>query len=264
MAGWARWSSALDCPFLSPLTHPHARTWQDYWGGTAAKVAYGNTMNTFQCLRIASPEAAAVVAAFQAELPSDVAGLELVTTAVSRLVLRHTADYGTSQLEIELGGPRTRQHRRGYFVVWPATLGATYYYEATAVAPPTLAGALFPGSDGRPTAPSSAVEVVLRAAGTFGSDLKLVLTELRIRPAEGAASPSDTVVEAAEHPGLNVMSFNVWNTNPPHWLYAGEAREKKYHERMDLLAEVVKATAPAIIGLQEVRYDQSLGGPRCI
>jgi hypothetical protein len=221
-------------------------------------------MNTFQCLKLDGAEAVAVVAAVIKELPQDLGEVQWTTTGLSRLILRHTADYGVSQLEIELGGQRTREHRRGHFVVWSATLGASYYFEASGVVSPSAAATLFPSADGSPRTPADdgvGVEVVLRAGGTYGSDNRLVLTEVRVVQVPSTTAAPEAAVVPSEHPGLNVMSFNVWNTNPPHWLLGGEARVDRYLERMDLLADVVKATSPAIIGFQEVRYDQTIGGP---
>ena len=55
---------------------------------------------------------------------------------------------------------------------------------------------------------------------------------------------------------LKIMSFNVWNTNPPQWVYPTyDERIQRYNNRMQLLANVIKSADPDIVGFQEVRYD---------
>lgn len=55
------------------------------------------------------------------------------------------------------------------------------------------------------------------------------------------------------------MCYNVWNSNPPSWLWHNPRRRwELYSQRMDLLSEVVKGEAPDVLGLQEVRYDSTL------
>ena len=65
---------------------------------------------------------------------------------------------------------------------------------------------------------------------------------------------------------LKVMSFNVWNTNPPQWVYPTyDERVQRYNSRMQLLANVIKSADPDIVGFQEVRYDSDMftnGGAR--
>lgn len=196
-------------------------------------------MNTFQCLRLGSFECDAVVALVTAELPADLrVGSGLRPTRVSRLVLQHTADNGVSQLELELTGQRSREHRQGHRVVWPATLGATYYVEAATEVPAAVAAHLFPNADGKASevaADAPDVAVVLYAAGTYGSDDKLALTELRVTRTGGSMEPDmSSQTPASEHPGLKIMSFNVWNTNPPHWLMPGKDRVDRYVDVMCL------------------------------
>jgi endonuclease/exonuclease/phosphatase family metal-dependent hydrolase len=64
----------------------------------------------------------------------------------------------------------------------------------------------------------------------------------------------------AETPPLKILTLNVWNTNPPSWS-AGAQREEKYRKRIHLLATLINNTKADIIGLQEVRYDSSMGKP---
>ena len=65
---------------------------------------------------------------------------------------------------------------------------------------------------------------------------------------ESAAAPSV----------IKVLSYNVWNTNPPHWVYNNNVKRKeRYNRRMDLLAQNIKDSGADIVALQEVRYDSS-------
>ncbi|KAA0151857.1 hypothetical protein FNF29_04263 [Cafeteria roenbergensis] len=68
-------------------------------------------------------------------------------------------------------------------------------------------------------------------------------------------------VPAAAGPGrLRVATFNAWNSNPPSWLYpSSHERWQRYQLRMDAFAALLLASRPAIVGLQEVRLDVSLG-----
>ena len=61
-----------------------------------------------------------------------------------------------------------------------------------------------------------------------------------------------------EPPLLKILTLNVWNTNPPGWS-AGEQRNARYRKRIHLLASVINNTKADIIGLQEVRYDSTIG-----
>jgi endonuclease/exonuclease/phosphatase family metal-dependent hydrolase len=59
---------------------------------------------------------------------------------------------------------------------------------------------------------------------------------------------------------LTVLTLNVWNTNPPGWS-AGSNRQERYRQRIRLLASTINASKADIVGLQEVRYDSSIGSP---
>ena len=68
-------------------------------------------------------------------------------------------------------------------------------------------------------------------------------------------------LEADEGPAaLALAVYNVWNTNPPPWLYGRpQDRWAKYLQRMELLAAQLRDEAPDVIAFQEVRFDTSLG-----
>ena len=59
---------------------------------------------------------------------------------------------------------------------------------------------------------------------------------------------------------LKILTLNVWNTNPPGWS-AGSNRQDRYRKRIKLLASTINESMAEIVGLQEVRYDSSVGAP---
>ena len=60
---------------------------------------------------------------------------------------------------------------------------------------------------------------------------------------------------------LRLMSYNLWNSNPPRWLWRwAPDRLRQYGLRMLHLSDVIREVGPDVIGFQEVRYDSSLGG----
>lgn len=103
----------------------------DYWGGSAAQIAYGNCMNTFQCLSSESAEYKKVFERIITEVipryltPFVRAGY---SGTMNKLQLQHTVDNGLSQLEIEFVGQRSRKHPRGEYFRWPIVLGIGMNY----------------------------------------------------------------------------------------------------------------------------------------
>lgn len=77
-----------------------------------------------------------------------------------------------------------------------------------------------------------------------------------------APSPATAVGnEASSKLPLTLMSYNVWNSNPPKWLYRDPRdRYRQYTLRLHHLTDVVRMAASEVITFQEVRYDSSLGG----
>jgi endonuclease/exonuclease/phosphatase family metal-dependent hydrolase len=60
---------------------------------------------------------------------------------------------------------------------------------------------------------------------------------------------------------LRLVSFNVWNSNPPKWLWRMPMdRYRQYAFRMHHLGDVLRMADADIFTLQEVRLDTSLGG----
>lgn len=99
----------------------------DYWSGTAAQTAFGNAMNTFECLKPGTaeylavsqriidtviPERLKVLITFDnvGSSDKDDGGNTNVGNAavigMNKLRLQHTLDNGLSQLEIEFAGQR--------------------------------------------------------------------------------------------------------------------------------------------------------------
>ena len=61
-------------------------------------------------------------------------------------------------------------------------------------------------------------------------------------------------------PTLDILCFNIWNTNPPAWLiHDTSKRWGWYFKRMDHFADLILETKAPIIALQEVRYDSTTG-----
>ena len=60
---------------------------------------------------------------------------------------------------------------------------------------------------------------------------------------------------------LRTLCYNVWNSNPPKWLFRDPRdRFRQYTLRMLHLGEAVQSAAAGIVAFQEVRYDSTLGG----
>ena len=69
-------------------------------------------------------------------------------------------------------------------------------------------------------------------------------------PPEAASPPEGT---------LRIMTYNIWNTNPP--LYSmnnASLRAKKYSDRLDYLCQLIAAEDSDVVLLQEVRLENSL------
>lgn len=60
---------------------------------------------------------------------------------------------------------------------------------------------------------------------------------------------------------IRALSFNVWNSNPPRWLFRDPRdRFRQYLLRIATLGESLRRARAGIIAFQEVRYDSTLGG----
>lgn len=58
---------------------------------------------------------------------------------------------------------------------------------------------------------------------------------------------------------FRIVSYNVWNMNPPMEVYGAERRWTQYTKRIDHLIQFIRAQDPGIIGFQEVRFDSTFG-----
>lgn len=77
----------------------------------------------------------------------------------------------------------------------------------------------------------------------------------------GAADDDANAPAAQWARALRVCAFNVWNSNPPRWLWSAPPdRLRQYALRLLHWGDVVRDVAPDILALQEVRYDSTLGG----
>lgn len=99
------------------------------------------------------------------------------------------------------------------------------------------------GGEGAAAAPAPAAE----AAVVVGADGEVVAP-----PLPSVADPVDP---------LRILSYNVWNVNPPRYLHRdAKDRFRAYALRMLYLGEIVRASGAGIVAFQEVRYDSGLGG----
>eukprot|EP00946_MAST-07B_sp_MAST-7B-sp1_P001999 g1999.t1 len=86
--------------------------------------------------------------------------------------------------------------------------------------------------------------------------------ELEIDSEGNVVNPESEPSPQPESPlSLRILTLNVWNTNPPAWVFGGNpaSRQQRYDARLDLLARVIQDSGADLIGLQEVRYDSSIG-----
>lgn len=170
-----------------------------------------------------------------------------------------------SQVEIEMAGQRSRQHPQGQYWVWPAVLGVSYYISLDANLPAADAAELGLGGGGDV---DDIVAVRFWVTMTYDRDRQFNIMEYRYAPvaaannAASAGSPPASASAAAPVDTLSIMTFNVWNTNPPTWLVRDKnQRFDLYGKRMDLLGKTVTDVSPMIVAFQEVRYDEALGNP---
>ena len=54
-----------------------------------------------------------------------------------------------------------------------------------------------------------------------------------------------------------ILSYNLWNSNPPKWIFHGHGRTRDewYNKRIDHFAALILASGADVVGLQEVRWD---------
>jgi hypothetical protein len=97
------------------------------------------------------------------------------------------------------------------------------------------------------------------AAAAAGRIEDEVDAEVRVGADGGVGAGGGAAAAAA--PALRTLSYNVWNSNPPRWLFRDPRdRFRQYALRMLHLGETVRAAAAGIVAFQEVRYDSTLGG----
>lgn len=74
------------------------------------------------------------------------------------------------------------------------------------------------------------------------------------------ARPSAPLAETSET--LSLLSFNAWHNMPPAYLYPDPTKRwEKYWLRFAHLANVILDSEADIVGLQEMRYDETFGPP---
>ena len=61
-----------------------------------------------------------------------------------------------------------------------------------------------------------------------------------------------------ELPSISFLSYNMWHNQPAAWVYPdASTRWAKYWERLAYLASVIWTSGADVVGIQEVRYDQT-------
>ncbi|KAF0686416.1 Aste57867_21787 [Aphanomyces stellatus] len=73
------------------------------------------------------------------------------------------------------------------------------------------------------------------------------------------ASPSIEAGTAAAVARPKIATYNVWNVNPPDIVYGHHNRWAMYNKRMDHLVNFLDEVDADIVGLQEVRVDDTFG-----
>lgn len=74
--------------------------------------------------------------------------------------------------------------------------------------------------------------------------------------------PSDLSAPSTskEFPSISFLSYNMWHNQPAAWVYPdASTRWSKYWERLAYLASIIWTSGADVVGLQEVRYDQTFG-----
>ena len=89
----------------------------------------------------------------------------------------------------------------------------------------------------------------------------LAVASLDVHGAQRPGAPASFAATSAASAPLRVLSFNVWNVNPPRWLHRDHRdRFRAYALRMHYLGDLARETGAPIVAFQEVRYDSTLGG----
>jgi hypothetical protein len=68
-----------------------------------------------------------------------------------------------------------------------------------------------------------------------------------------------STVASTAPPPLRILSYNVWNVNPPREVYGEFRRWDMYNKRIAPLISFINVADADIIGLQEVRVDDTFG-----
>ena len=58
---------------------------------------------------------------------------------------------------------------------------------------------------------------------------------------------------------LRVCTYNIWNTNPPAWVYQQPQRWQRYRRRLSHLSRIIVEANIDVLLLQEVRLDTTFG-----
>eukprot|EP00948_MAST-09A_sp_MAST-9A-sp1_P000440 g440.t1 len=225
----------------------------------------------------------------------------LTPIRIVQLDLQLSKDTGQTYLlqEMLYRSTANRKHGSGYFA-WETTIGINYYVEMKAEIPiAAIEGAgyrsglqdktipyritaiinynlerdytLFAYSHTKynPTSEETSIET-LEETGTVvqaNGEVKETVTNgvSSIEANTERSEASDKTPMAKNKSSVRIVCYNVWNTNPAHWVFKfpsqlknQRARTKRYHRRMKLLSEYIRSENPDIVAFQELRYDDSL------
>ena len=224
-----------------------------------APIEYGGVLRQRTPLAHDSEEGQAVIAAVFKKLQLSTTHIRRNTMILRRVPLRVTNNHGTSGLTIQAAHSMDgRCLQRFHYNV---TMGINYWIEF-----------ILNDSEGRGETHRVGVSLEPQRHRYHVMQHTYWSRELikSLNPSQGlktievdATGEMDASTDPP--PSLRIMSYNVWNTNPPHWVYPDRRdRFQRYNTRMDLLAKYIKDASPDIIGFQEVRFDGGVvaeGGP---
>lgn len=224
------------------------------WDGNPT-LAYGGILRDVAEL---SPANAQCLRAIEAAVRLSDAGIDVrhISTVQQCTLhaLRVTNDHGATPLEVGIGLDKRASGER-FSATSPAHEGQAFYLRFT-VRDTQYDAAVLRDLEGF----FNLYHFSYYPVHTGVSRAEQVGAEVEV-DAEGAATAAPPSGDATSS-NLRVMSLNIWNTNPPEWVYNnGRKRWDRYHKRVEMLAAQIVASGSSIVALQEVRYDSSIGGP---
>jgi len=219
--------------------------------------AFGSVLANYTAVPLDGPMVARLVAHIPTEVPSLAAVLQgggggggsFRVTSASKLDLRFSDDNGVTLLAVELA---TRQAR----FVAPVVLGTMFFLEIEVWggAPGSAAAVAVVHKVGVSLTRTKALTVFSHLAEVAaGADASCAAAATAAEPGKEAEPKAEAAAAVAAEEGgdglftapidpsrtVKVMTYNVWNVNPPAWVYRNAAeRWDRYSARIDHLAKV--------------------------